>query len=105
MKLIAETEYESQVIYRLADLLRDLGIDAEGFKREEAVAEVFWTPDDFTMELASIHNATKEDRISFLMAIEDKLRSAMITAGYEVITQELTCTHRNQLYLAHRQMQ
>lgn len=105
MKLIAETEYENQVIHGLTNLLRDLGVDAEGFRREEAVAEIFWSPDDFTMELASIRNATKEDRESFLMAIEDKLRSAMISAGYEVITQELTNSRRNQLHLAHRAMQ
>lgn len=90
MKLIAETEAENHILRGLTTLLNDLGVDAEGYRQEEAVAMTFWSSDDFSMDLAAIKDASKEAKESFLCANEDRLRAAMIAAGYQVISEQLS---------------
>jgi len=89
MKLIAETEYENQLVHGLCSLLRDLKVDVDGYLHEQAVATTFWSVDDFIIQLESIRNASQIDRQAFLLSIEDKIRSAMQIAGANVIQQEL----------------
>ena len=90
MKLIAETDYENQIVHGLCSLLRDLKVDVDGYLHEQAVATTFWSADDFIMHHESIRNASQSDRQAFLFSIEDKIRSAMRGAGANVIQHELS---------------
>ena len=54
MKLIAENSYEDQLLPGLVALLRDLKVDACGFRTEEAIAPVFWSCQDVCLELAVV---------------------------------------------------
>jgi len=85
VKLIAESNYENQILNGLVCLLSDLGMDVTGYQHEEAVAATFWSADDFTMEISSMTDCSKTDREAFLLSIEEIIRGAMIEAGYNVI--------------------
>ena len=89
MKLIAESEYENQLIYGLCGLLRDLKVDVEGYQHEDAIATTFWSVDDIQMGIEPICIASRTDKQAFLFSIEDDLRKAMVRAGTDVIEDAL----------------
>ena len=60
MKLIAETDYENQIVHSLCSLIRDLKVDVDGYLHEQAVATTFWSADDFFMHHESIRNASQQ---------------------------------------------
>lgn len=84
MKLISESQYEDMVVSGLTALLCDLGIDADGYTEQEALALTYISPEDFSIECGSLH-MTKEDQLAFLKSVEDNVRTAMLTAGYEAV--------------------
>lgn len=89
MKLIAETEYENQLVYGLCSLLRDLKVDVDGFQHEDAIATTFWSSEDLIMCIDPLINPSKFDKQAFLFSIEEDIRSAMIMAGAKVIEKKL----------------
>ena len=84
MKLIAESQYEDQVLIGLTALLCDLGINADGYTRNEALAVSFISPEDISLESKSIHMSF-DDQLALIHSIEDSIRNAMVTAGYATI--------------------
>lgn len=89
MKLISENQREDMVICGLTALLCDLGIDADGYTQQEALAATYIFPDDVTLECSSLH-MTREDQLAFLKSIEDDIRAAMLRAGYEAIERAIS---------------
>ena len=86
MKLIAETQYEDQLLMSLTTFLREMGIDAEGYRQEDAIAPVFWSANELELEADALSYMSKEDRIAFLCSIEASLRSTMRRAGLRHIS-------------------
>lgn len=105
MKLIAETELEDQLISGLVDLLRDLKVDACGFRRGEAIAPVFWASEDFSLQLSSIKKISKDEITDLLESLEPKIQDAMILAGFEVIEKYVNATKCTQVHQHHRHYQ
>lgn len=103
MKLIAESDYDNQVIMGLSAFLTDIGVDVTGYRREDAIAATFWSSEDISMELAAIDLMTKYDKEAFLWSIEDSLRSAMIIAGFNEIKHRLEKVPKSKVTLQHRQ--
>ena len=85
MLLISENHFENQLIPGLVSILRDLQVDAQGFAREEAIAPLFWSSEDFLLELSSINNLSKDEITAILTNLETALLEAMMLAGFEVI--------------------
>lgn len=105
MKLISESAYEDQLIPRLVSLLRDLKVDAHGFRTEDAFAPLFWSADDFTLELSSIKGMTKEEITAVLAYLEPDLLEATILAGFDVIENYLRKAKGAVVYQNHRSLQ
>lgn len=80
MKLIAETPYESRIIDRLCVLLGDLGISADGYRQDEAIAATFFSSEEI-LSGTRIQNLCPEEQEAVLCSIEDTVRRAMRTAG------------------------
>ncbi len=99
MKLIAENQYEDQVIAGLTALLCDLGVNADGYTKDEAMAVTFFTPDDFDLEASAIR-MTRDDQIALIRAIEDNIRTAMFTAGYEMIERAMNMARGGKAHLS-----
>lgn len=105
MKLIAENSHEDQLLPGLVSLLRDLRVDACGFRREEAFAPIFWSSEDFSLELPSIKEISEEERTAILANLESDLVEAMILAGFDVIQTYLKDSHGVVSSQRHRIMQ
>lgn len=102
MKLIAESNFENQLLPGLVSLLRDLRVDACGFFREEAIAPVFWSSDDFSTELSSMKRLSKDELTAILCDLEPDMQDAMILAGFQVIEKYLQKANGSQVYQHHR---
>ena len=102
MILIAENNYEDQVLPGLVSLLRDLRLDACGFYHADAIAPIFWSSDDFSLELASVNGLTKDDMSAVLANLEPDLIEAMILAGFEVIDNYFADADGTQIHKHHR---
>lgn len=89
MKLIAENSLDDQLIPGLVSLLRDLKVDACGFRTEQAIAPIFWSAEDFLLDLSSVKELSKQDVTWILSNLESDLMEAMIMAGYGVIEKYL----------------
>ena len=85
MKLIAENSYEDQVLPGLVALLRDLQVDACGFRTKEAIAPVFWSCQDVCLEVPAVKELSDEEVTALLYNLESDLIEAMILAGFHVI--------------------
>lgn len=105
MKLISESSYEDQLVPGLVALLRDLNVDARGFQRNDAIASVFWSAEDFSLELPSIKDLSKEEMTAILDDLEPELLKAMIVAGFDVIDRSLQHATGAQVYRHHRHFQ
>lgn len=80
MKLIAETPQESRIIDRVCALLEDLGIAADGYRKNEAIAATFFSSEDILAGTGWQHMCPEEQE-AVLCSIEDTVRRAMRTAG------------------------
>lgn len=88
MKLIAENRKESYIVDGLCALLCDLGIAADGYRQEEAIAVTFFSAEDHcTNEILDF--MTPEEQVEFLLSVEDTVRSAMLKAGNRAIHRAL----------------
>ena len=105
MKLIAENSHEDQLVPGLVALLRDLNVDACGFQRSDAIASVFWSAEDFSLELPSIKGLSKEEMTAILDDLEPELLKAMVLAGFEVIDKSLEHATGAQVFRHHRHYQ
>lgn len=85
MKLIAENALEDQLIPSLVSFLRDLKVDAYGFCRDDAIAPIFWSSDDISLELSSVTHLSRDEVVAVLSILEPALLEAMILAGFQVI--------------------
>lgn len=102
MILIAENSLEDQVLPGLVNLLRDLRVDASGFHRADAVAPIFWSAEDFSLELASLKWLSKEEMTDVLKKLEPDLMEAMILSGFNVIETYLENANGIQVHKHHR---
>jgi len=89
MKLIAENEHDDQVLGGLTALLSDLGIETDSYLKEDALAAIFWSANDLDLETDALSYMSKEDRIAFLLSIEDSLRASMRKAGLRTINRAI----------------
>lgn len=104
MKLIAETPYEDQLLTSLASFLRDIGVDAESYRQEDAIAPVFWSANELELEADALSYMSKEDRIAFLSSIEISLRGAMRKAGLRHISNAIGRTQGGHAHLNARML-
>lgn len=105
MKLIAENALDDQLIPGLVSLLRDFKVDANGFRTDEAIATVFWSPEDIAMEHSYMQKFSKDDILGILAHLEPDLLESMILAGFEVIEKYLKDTTGTAVYQQHRNLQ
>ena len=101
MKLIAESQYEDQVVAGLTALLCDLGVSADGYTEDEAMAQTLISPDDVDLQASSIR-MSREDQIALIRSIEDSIRTAMITAGYETIERAIQKADGGKAHISRR---
>ena len=102
MKLISESAAEDQILSGLVSLLRDLQVDAYGFQRNESIATIFWSPEDFSLELAAIKGLSKEEMAALLDLLEPELLEAMILAGFGVIERYMKKIKGTNVHQHHR---
>lgn len=102
MKLISESAAEDQLIYGLTNLLTDLGVDANGYLHKESIANVFWSSNDFILNLASVNAVTDEDKEALLFSLERELIEAMIKAGARVIKKRAEASPGVEFKLKHK---
>lgn len=105
MKLIAENDLEDQLLPGLVSLLRDLKVDAYGFCRDDAIAPIFWSSDDISLEVSSIKALSKEEVGFILENLEPALMEAMISAGFQVIENYLNDSKGIVVRQQHRRLQ
>jgi len=98
MKLISENQYEDQVVAGLTALLCDLGVSADGYKKNEALAVTFLSPSDIELEATSIY-MTHEDQLALIHSIEDNIRTNMIAAGFETIQRAMLQAHGGKAHI------
>lgn len=103
MILIAENEHEDQLVPRLVTLLQDLRVDACGFQRGDAIAPIFWSVDDFSLELPFIKGLPKDEMSAILSELEPELLKAMIIAGFDVIENSVKHAKGALVHKHHRQ--
>ena len=104
MKLISECTYEDQLVPGLVALLRDINVDACGFRRAEAIASIFWSYEDFSLELPFLKELSKDELTAMLVDLEVELRKAMVLAGFEVIDHALRRSVGTRVHRHHRQI-
>lgn len=104
MKLISENSYEDQLISGLVSLLRDLNVDASGYRRADAIASISWSYEDFSLDLPSIKDLSKDELTAILEDLEPELLKAMVLAGFEVIDGSMQKATGAQVYRHHRYM-
>ena len=105
MKLIAENALDDQLIPGLVSFLRDLRVDAYGFCRDDAIAPVFWSSDDISLEVSSIKELSREEVGAILANLEPDLLEAMILAGFQVIENYLKDSKGIVVMQQHRTLQ
>lgn len=88
MKLIAETQQESRLVDGLSALLSDLGVEVDGYRKDEAVAVTFFSANQFAMP-EELLDMSADEQSAFLCSIEDAMRGAMLAAGYRTINKAL----------------
>lgn len=103
MKLISENSFEDHLVPGLVSLLRDLNVDACGFRRCDAIASIFWSYEDFSLELPFLKDLSKEEMTAMLQDLEPELMKAMILAGFEVIDRSLRSVVGTRVHRHHRQ--
>ena len=104
MKLISECAYEDQLVPGLVSLLRDLNVDACGLRRDDAIASIFWSHEDFSLELPFLKEVSREEMTAMLEDLETEIRKAMVSAGFEVIDKALRRTAGTRVRRHHRQI-
>ena len=104
MKLISENSYEDHLINGLVALLRDLNVDAIGFRRADAIASTFWSYEDFSLELPFLKELSREELTAMLEDLEPELMKAMVLAGFEVLDNSLRHATGAQVHRHHRQI-
>lgn len=105
MKLIAENCLDEQILPTLVALLKDLRVEVHGFRKEEAIAPIFWSADDFSLELSSIRDLKKDEMSSILKHLEPDLQKAMILAGFQIIKNHLYKARGAVVHQHHRYLQ
>lgn len=105
MKLIAENSHEDHVLPGLVSLLRDLRVDACGFRSDEAIAPVFWSSQDVCLELSAVKELSSEEVTAILSVLESDLIEAMILAGFDVIENYLKDMKGVAISRRHRNLQ
>lgn len=103
MKLISESNLEDQLVPGLVSLLRDLNVDACGFRRSDAIASVFWSHEDFSLELPFLKALSKDEMTAMLEDLEPEILKAMVLAGFEVIDRSLRHAVGTRVHRHHRQ--
>ena len=104
MILIAENQYEDQLLMSLTALLTDLGVNVDGLKQEDALVPMFWSANELELETAALCYMSKDDRIAFLLSIEDSLRASMRKAGFHTISSKLARAQGGQVHLNARML-
>lgn len=104
MILIAENEHDDQVLGGLTALLIDLGVETDSYLQEDALAAVFWSANDLELEADALTYMSKEDRVTFLLSIEDSLRASMRKAGLRTINRAIEHTQGGHAHLNARML-
>lgn len=99
MILLSENTHEDEILSGITALLIDLGIDADSYRREDALAPVFWSANDLELEGEALSYMSKEDRIAFLQSIEDAICACARKAGCRTIRSAVRQTQGGHAHL------
>ena len=104
MKLISESPHDDQLVYSLTNLLYDIGVDADPYRQEDALAMILWSSNELELEMDALSHMTKDDKMALLISIEDAICAAMREAGMRVICEAVSRAQGGQARLNARSL-